>query len=240
MLAALETSTRACAVALWDLSSGVLLEETFLPEDAEGAATLLPTLKDLLDRQGATVGDLEAAAVSVGPGSFTGIRVGLATVQGLALPGGLGVFGIPTLLGLAENLRRDGLAGEALSLLDAQRGECFVGRYRVEPNGVTPLGEPRILAPAALADLAVGPVWLVGPGAVKHEAALRQALGERARFAPEPLHRPSATSVASLAHRRWKAGERPALETLQPFYLRIPTPVERKLGTAPPASPPQA
>ncbi len=226
MLAALETSTRACSVALWDLKRDVLLEETFLGEDTEGAASLVPALGDLLARHGARATALDAVAVAVGPGSFTGLRVGLATAQGLTLPDGRAVFGIPTLAAMAESLRREGWFGEALCLLDAQRGECFVGHHLVREEGCEPLGEVRILKPEVFPMIARGPVLCVGPAALRYESAIREALGARALFPLNALHRPRASSVASLASRRWREGERPGLEVLKPMYLRPPAPDE--------------
>ncbi|HXL72919.1 MAG TPA: tRNA (adenosine(37)-N6)-threonylcarbamoyltransferase complex dimerization subunit type 1 TsaB, partial [bacterium] len=129
MLASIEVSTRISSVALLDLKTGREAAQAPLAAHLESSATLLPALQTLLVSQDLTAKDITAVAVALGPGSFTGIRVGIATAEGLAMPSHLPVFGISTLDGLAENLRSDGLRGEALCLIDAQRGECFVGRY---------------------------------------------------------------------------------------------------------------
>jgi tRNA A37 threonylcarbamoyladenosine modification protein TsaB len=125
--------------------------------------------------------------------------VGLATAQGLTLPDGRAVFGIPTLAAMAESLRREGWFGEALCLLDAQRGECFVGHYLVREEGCESLGEVRILKPEAFPGIVRGPVLCLGPAALRYESAIREALGARALFPLSSLHRPRASSVASLA-----------------------------------------
>ena len=227
MLAALEVSTRLCSVALLDLQGVEAPEETRLADDVDSAAVLMPTLQAMLARRSKAPQDLAALAVSIGPGSFTGIRVGLASAQGFCLPSELPAFGIPTLDGLAENLRADGWFGEALCLIDAQRGECFVGHYQVHPEGFETLTPPRILAPAALPDIVKGRVWLVGPGALKYEAELHKALGTQALLAFTQSHRPRASSLARLAQKAWNEGKRPPASDLKPLYLRVPAPDEK-------------
>ncbi|HET9870906.1 MAG TPA: tRNA (adenosine(37)-N6)-threonylcarbamoyltransferase complex dimerization subunit type 1 TsaB [bacterium] len=223
MLAAIEVSTRICSVALLDLVTGEELAEVHLPPDWESSVTLIPAMESLLTQKGVGPQDLAAVAVSVGPGSFTGIRVGIATAEGLCLPSNLLAFGVPTLDGLAENLRRAELQGEAVALIDAHRGECFVGHYQIDPEEVQALEPPRILKPEQLVGEMKGRGWVVGPGALKYEREIREGLGAQGVFAFTALHQPSAMSVAKLAYRRWQAGERPTLESLKPIYLRPPS-----------------
>jgi tRNA threonylcarbamoyladenosine biosynthesis protein TsaB len=222
MLAAIEVSTRICSVALLDMMTGEVVNELTLPGEMESSQTLIPALEEMLRRRLLTPEDLAAVAVSVGPGSFTGIRVGLSTAQGLCLPGGIPAYGISSLDGLAENLREGGWEGETLALVDAQRGECFVGHYQVEAGNAEILDVPRIMAPADFGSILQGRAWIVGPGALKHEKAIREALGAQAMFAMTAFHQPQASSVARLAFRRWQAGERPKAEELEPLYLRPP------------------
>jgi tRNA threonylcarbamoyladenosine biosynthesis protein TsaB len=223
MLAAIEVSTRISSVALLDLITGEELAEVHLPADWESSVTLIPAMESLLTQKGAGPQDLDAVAVAIGPGSFTGIRVGIATAEGLCLPSNLLAFGIPTLDALAENLRNAELQGEALALVDAQRGECYVGHYLIDPDQIRPLDPPRILKPEQLLAELKGRAWIVGPGALKYEREIREALGAQGLFAFTALHQPSAMSVARLAYRHWQAGERPTLENLHPLYLRPPS-----------------
>lgn len=222
MLAALEVSTRYSSVALLDLVTGEEAAECSLPDGWESSATLLPALETLLKSKDLGPEDLSGVAVSIGPGSFTGIRVGIATAEGLCLPGNLLAFGIPTLDGLAENLRAGGMQGEAFCLLDAQRNECFTGHYEVGTEDCREIEPARILGFEALKAAVKGKAWIAGPGALRYEKEIREALGAQGPFAFTALHRPSAMSVARLAYRRWKAGERPALDQLKPLYLRPP------------------
>ena len=222
MLAAIEVSTRISSVALLDLITGEELAEMALPADWESSVTLIPALEALFTDKGLTVQDLDAVAVSIGPGSFTGIRVGLATAEGLCMPGNLLAFGISTLEGLAENLRAAEMYGEALCLLDAQRGECFVGHYDINNDSVKELTPPQIMPFEQLFTLMKGKVWIVGPGALKYEKEIREALGAMGMFAFNSLHQPKAISIARLAYQEWKAGKRPTLDQLKPLYLRPP------------------
>jgi len=222
MLAAIEVSTRVSSVALLDLVTGEELAECPLPGDWESSVTLIPALETLLKQRDLTPQDLAAVAVSTGPGSFTGIRVGIATAEGLCLPGDLLAFGIPTLDGLAENLRAEEMTGEALCLLDAQRGEVFAGHYDIGKEDFQELGPASILSMDKLAGVLKGRAWVSGPGALKYEKEVREALGAQGMFAFTQTHTPKAMSIARLAYRRWQKGERPRLADLKPLYLRPP------------------
>ena len=224
MLAAIEVSTRISSVALLDLVTGEELAEIALPNDWESSVTLIPALETLLKQKDMKPEDLAAVAVSVGPGSFTGIKVGIATAEGICLPSDLLAFGISTLEGLAENLRNAEMLGEALCLVDAQRGECFAGHYQINAESVIELGPAQILAVGQLSPLLQGKTWIVGPGALKYEKEIREGLGAAGMFAFNSLHQPrAAESIARVAYREWKAGLRPALGELKPLYLRPPS-----------------
>ena len=228
MLAAIEVSTRISSVALLNLVTGAELAEAALPTDWESSVTLIPALETMLKKQGLNPKDLSAVAVSVGPGSFTGIRVGIATAEGLCLPSNLLSFGISTLEGLAENLRAAELQGEALCLIDAQRGQCFAGHYEIGKDKVQELEPPKILGLEEFNQVLKGKTWIVGPGALKYEKEIRESLGVMGLFAFNEVHQPKAMSIARLAYRQWQAGLCPALGDLKPLYLRPPAVDEQK------------
>jgi tRNA threonylcarbamoyladenosine biosynthesis protein TsaB len=228
LLASIEVSTRTSSVALLDLTTGQEKAELVLSADKESSATLLPGLKIILESNGLTGKDITAVAVALGPGSFTGIRVGIATAAGLALPSQLPVFGISTLDGLAENLRASGLQGEALCLIDAQRGECFVGQYFIEKDAFREVAPPRILKVEQLRDLIQEKAWVVGAGFLKYEKEIKPSFGDKGKWVNAALHDPKAVSIARLAYGQWKSGLRPLLENLKPLYLRIPSVDEKK------------
>lgn len=227
MLAALEVTSRPGSVAVLDPLSADDSEEVFLPDQVDTACAVLPALEGLLAKRGLGPKDLSAVAVAVGPGGFTGIRVGIAMAQGLCLPDNLPCFGVNTLAMLAENLRAGGLEGEALCLLDAQRGEVCVSHYYVSAEGVEEKTPPRVLSPAKLADFEGHRFWLVGDGALACEKEIREVLGARGVFAFTQMHRLSAKAAARLALRRLSAGERPKVQDLKPLYMRPPAAEEK-------------
>src|SRR5581483_4930489 len=188
-----------------DVATSALVDDgEVLGERSSRALTLLEDVDALLRRGGAAASDLDLLAVGTGPGSFTGIRIGLATARGLALALDLPAAGVSTLDALAAG------APDAVPVIDAKRREVFALRD----------GQPCVLAPAAL-DLPRGAVC-VGDGAVRY----RSILEERGHEVPpddDERHVPRARFHAALA------GEPRPAEELEPVYLRVPD-AERSLG----------
>ncbi len=189
LILAFDTATDVATSAL--VSSGEVLGERL-----SRAVTLLEDVDALLRQAGAHTADVEALAVGIGPGSFTGVRVGLATARGLALALGVPAAGVSTLDALAA-----GTPG-AVPVVDARRGEVFVLQ-----------GEPRVLAPAEL-DLGPG-TTCVGSGAVRYRSLL-EAVGAVVPPDADERHLPRARFHALLARDFGPA------EAVEPLYLRIP------------------
>lgn len=157
----LTTSTGAMAVAV-GRGADVVAERRELT-DRQHAERLLPLIHEALDQAGQRLRDVERLAVDVGPGLFTGLRVGLATVGGLARALEVPVVTASSLFLVAAG---SGLDGDLLAVIDARRGEVFAQPFRVSGTSVTALAPPRLLAPAEL-DVAAGRP-LVGDGAVRY------------------------------------------------------------------------
>jgi tRNA threonylcarbamoyladenosine biosynthesis protein TsaB len=180
-----------------DVATSALVEDReVLGERTSRAVTLLEDVDALLRQAGARTGDIRGLAVGTGPGSFTGLRVGLATARGLALALGIPVAGVSTLDALAAG------APGALPVIDARRGEIFVLQ-----------GEPRVLAPEGL-DVEAGTVC-VGDGAVRYRSVLA-AKGAEIPPDGDDRHVPRARFHAQLARDFGPA------ELVQPMYLRVP------------------
>jgi tRNA threonylcarbamoyladenosine biosynthesis protein TsaB len=189
LILAFDTATDVATSAL--VSDGEVLGERL-----SRAVTLLEDVDALLRQAGAHTADVEALAVGIGPGSFTGLRVGLATARGLALALGVPVAGVSTLDALAAG------APGALPVVDARRHEVFVLQ-----------GEPRVIAPAEL-DLSPG-TTCVGSGAVRYRS-LFEAAGAEVPADGDERHLPRARFHAMLARDFGPA------EAVEPLYLRIP------------------
>jgi tRNA threonylcarbamoyladenosine biosynthesis protein TsaB len=214
LVLALEPATAALSVAL--LRGPELIDE-ISAAPGPAAATLLPTVDTLLDRAGVALGDLEAFAVSIGPGSFTSLRVGIATLKGLAFESGLPIAPVSTLAALARVAdRADRLV---VSMLDARRGEVYAAAYAAGSDWevVVPEG---VYTPEALCAQIRPPCVLVGEGAAICGEAIVAALGEGVALLPPPEGNASARHVGALGVEQLARGSWVDAAQLAPHYLR--------------------
>ncbi len=216
ILLGIETATPVCGVALG--REDAILVERSLNVGTHHVERLLPMVRDALAEAGLGLRDLDGIAVSIGPGSFTGLRIGLSTAKSLCWSAGLPLVAVPTLEAMAAQFPY--AACPVCPALDARKKEVYAALYD------TSSGEPGVLtAPAAVlpvpfvASLA-GPVLFVGDGARLYRREIVAALGEAARFAPAPLDRASAAAVAALGLSRLARGETEDLAGVEPIYLR--------------------
>ena len=206
---AVETSTLAGGVALLD--DDVLLGQYVLDVRVTHSERLMVAVDRLLGDAGFTAGSLSGLAVAVGPGSFTGLRVGLSAIKGLALALGIPVAAVPTLDAMAASLPFAALP--VCPVLDARKGEVYASLYRWDGVAMRREWEYQALAPETLAARLGEPVIVLGDGA----PAIRSP---HARLAP-PSHRaPSPVWVALLGAERLLAGDTVAAADLVPIYLR--------------------
>jgi tRNA threonylcarbamoyladenosine biosynthesis protein TsaB len=212
---AIETATLTGAVAVLD--GDRVVGEITLSVALTHSERLLAAIDRLLADCGWTLAGLQGLAVSIGPGSFTGLRVGLATVQGLAFATGLPVAAVPTLDALAEALPF--ADGPVCPVLDARKGEVYVSLYRWAGERMERLWDYQALSPAEVVRRLPGGAILVGDGA----ESCRAALGgdpHPLRIAPPPRRLPSAGLVGWLGQGRLAAGTTVAADGLRPLYLR--------------------
>lgn len=215
----IDTSTPRGGIAL--VGGGVVRAEINFDGFVSPSRRLLASIHFVLDTTRVRLADLAGVAVTVGPGSFTGIRVGLATARGLALATGLPVVGVSTLAALAA--AAGGSADQVAAWLDAGRGEVYAGSYRrAGENRTAPalIGEECVARPAAVLDHLPGaPVHFVGSGAVRH-ASVIQARPRGSSQDDIESHIPFlAASTALLGEREHRAGT--ALPP-DPRYVRAP------------------
>ncbi len=238
---AFDTSGFAGSVAVLDGSRP--LEEIVLEADRGSARTLAPAIDQALKRAGIEPVQIKLVATTVGPGSFTGLRVGVTTAKTFAYAVGAEVLGIGTLEAIALGVPPELLVGrprEIHAVLNAQRRELFVGRFRFTGADI-PVCQPYelptltriepdkiITADEWLARLAIG--TLVTGGGV---AKLEERLPAGVLAVPLSDRQPRASVVGRLAWRDYQAGRRDDLWKLAPVYLRPSYAEEKLAGTKP-------
>jgi tRNA threonylcarbamoyladenosine biosynthesis protein TsaB len=209
---AVDTTTARGSLALVT-DQGVAAESRSTTQEGH-SRWLLAAVARTLEELGLEARDLDGFAVTVGPGSFTGLRVGMSSVQGLALGAGAPCVGVSSLdlLGLAGA----GGAPTVLALVDAQRGEVFGGVY---DSGGRPAGEPRMGTVESLVEELHDGAAFVGDGALRYRAEI-EALVRGARFPEVDLF--LAASLGRVALEALRAGRGCAPGELRPLYLRAP------------------
>jgi tRNA threonylcarbamoyladenosine biosynthesis protein TsaB len=226
---AVESSTLTGAVALMDGER--VVGESRLNIAVTHGERLLAAVDGLLRAAGWTLADVEGLAVAIGPGSFTGLRIGVSTLKALAFATGRPLVGVPTLDGLAWSVPF--AAHPVCPVLDARKGEVYTALYRTAGGRLERLGPDRAIDPARLAEELAGdraePVIFVGDGVASHGEVFRRVLGPAACLAPPGLRLPSAVSVADLARGPLGRGEVADPAALVPIYVR---PSEAELGRA--------
>jgi tRNA threonylcarbamoyladenosine biosynthesis protein TsaB len=223
----LDTATRATSVAVLDTETQTVHERRDDPPAGERprhTTRLLALATQALGDARATWSGIGLIAVGIGPGTFTGIRIGIATARALSSARAVPIAGVSTLRALAAGAG-DQVSGDErlLAVLDARRGEVFVAGWdpgQVALPGTAPQPAPRAVAPAGLAELlaASGDRWLaVGDGVTAYRAAI-EAAGARAPADDSPLHRVNAGEICRLALSA-RAG---TADDVLPDYLREP------------------
>jgi tRNA threonylcarbamoyladenosine biosynthesis protein TsaB len=236
MILGFDTATRATTVALWDPGTGApALEARDDPPPGarpRHATLLMKLIVELLSRAGLGWGEIDRIAVGVGPGTFTGLRIGIATARALGRARAIPLVGISTLESLAVAATDAAETGHALppgvdavlAVIDARRGEVFAAGWPLAQSGASPSPAPspapQAFSPARLAQL-LGETprrWLaVGDGAVE----FREVLERSGVWIPEEdsdLHRVSAINHCRLATARLAS----APDEVGPEYLRLP------------------
>ena len=216
---ALESSAVAASVALCE--DETLIAQAFQNTGLTHSQTLLPLTEDLLKNCGLTMADVDLIAVAEGPGSFTGLRIGVAAAKGLAWGGELPCAGCSTLESMAWNLA--GFEGEVCVAMDARRKQVYNARFRVDgqqPHRLTPdraISLEDLIAELQGTDAAQ---IIVGDGAQLCYDALTAA-GIPAKLAPPNLRMQSAWGVARLALEKARNGQTITANELAPVYHRL-------------------
>jgi len=214
LLLALESATSVLSVAL--LRGDELVDEVSAPL-GPAAETLLPAIDTLLGRTGVEIQALEAFAVSIGPGSFTSLRVGIATVKGLAFGADCPVAPVSTLAALA--LAPGPTEATIVPMLDARRGQVYAAAYAGGSQRET-LIEASVYTPHELCARLAAPCILVGEAVALCGEAIRAELGDGVALLPPPQGDPCARHVGVLGAEMLARGDAVDAAALAPHYLR--------------------
>ena len=214
-LLTIDTSTQTSSFALSD-GENIISEFVMTPGKAM-TSTIIDCIDFVLRNAGLSVNNLDGFGIAVGPGSFTGLRVGIATVKGLAMATGKPVAGFSSLAMLAMNIPW-GLH-PICPMFDARKKEVYAGLYDCKglPNSILP---DSVASPTSFLDRITGPAIFVGEGAIKYRELISGRLGDRAFFAPPSADLPRASAGAVLAASALVKGDFILVEQLIPAYIR--------------------
>ena len=214
---ALDTATEVRSVALCTLK-GIVVSRYF-DVGLQHSQRLFREVKAALEAAGMEVGAVRAIAVAIGPGSFTGLRIGLSAAKGLCLAAAKDLVTVSTLEALAARLPFARLP--VCTVLDARRREVYAALYDTATGVPVELTPPRAIAPAQLAqERADAATIYTGNGATAYRALL--ANHSAAQFAPLPCARPDAGTIGWLAWSKLEKSQIADLDSVEPAYLRSP------------------
>ena len=227
LILAFETSAKAASVALSE--NGKLLGEGYQNTGLTHSQTLMVMAEDMLKQCGKTAADVEAVAVAAGPGSFTGVRIGVAAAKGFAWGKEIPCYGVSTLEAMAESL--GAFDGYVCPCMDARRSQVYNALFLAEKGKLSRVTDDRAIA---LTDLKTdlehldSPIYLVGDGAVLCHNTLKEEVPNLVLPAEHRLHQ-RAVGVAVLAQKMADAGIAPSGGELNPNYLRLSQAEREKL-----------
>ena len=227
LILAFETSAKAASVALYDGKK--LLGESYQNTGLTHSQTLMVMAEDLLKQCGKTVADITAVAVAEGPGSFTGIRIGVAAAKGFAWGGQLPCYGVSTLEAMAASL--NAYSGTVCPVMDARRSQVYNALFAADCGSYTRIRDDRAVSLQELGEelqKMPKPVFLVGDGSVLCYNTLLEKVSDLVRPAEHRMHQ-RAVVVAICAAEKIARGEAGNGGDLTPNYLRLSQAEREKL-----------
>lgn len=223
---ALDTSTLMATCAIIDEDK--ILGEYSLNQDMSHSEKLVPMIKTILEGLSLGIKDIDLYGVSIGPGSFTGLRIGVATIKGFAHLFDKPLVGISTLEGLAFNLPYNNIV---VPMIDARRDRVYTGIYTWEESKIKTIMEPDVIEVNDLMKILdkYEKVVVNGEGSLVYKEIIMNSLGEKVQFSTISQNSCRATSIGELALQKYNDGYRDDYYTLIPDYLRK-TQAERELN----------
>ena len=214
---AIETATLAGSAAVVDDELG-LIGEVRVDVRIAHAERLMPSIQWLMDSSRTSIKDIDAFAVSIGPGSFTGLRIGLSTAKGLSYAAKKPLVPVRTLDAFARTLPY--CSHLICPLFDARRNEVYGAFYKWEDGRSVKIMPEIAIGPEELLKMIKEPVVILGDGAKTYRDLIMATLKDNALFAPLTNMSPSASTVAEIAIEQIKQGITTDPISLTPYYLR--------------------
>ncbi|MBI5749420.1 MAG: tRNA (adenosine(37)-N6)-threonylcarbamoyltransferase complex dimerization subunit type 1 TsaB [Nitrospinae bacterium] len=226
----IDTSTNQGSVAIAE--GGSLLSESFLPLNSSYSKTLINSLDDLLKKCKIGINDIDGFAVSIGPGSFTGLRIGLSTCKGFNLATGKPIVPVGTLDAIVESYFSDSgffqssifnLQSPILLLcpiLDAKKGEVYASLYKYEKGVIKKVEDDMAISPERLCEKINEPVIFFGDGIKSYGDFIRDKLNGLAYFYGDAQKNSVAASIALLGGKKIERGDIEDSTALKPKYIR--------------------
>jgi tRNA threonylcarbamoyladenosine biosynthesis protein TsaB len=215
---AVDTASKTASVAL--LEGTTILGESFLNIGKNHGETLLPEIKALLTRNSVAIDEIDLFAVTLGPGSFTGLRIGASTIKGLAFTVGKPVEGVCTLDALALNM--SDISMMICPMLDARKKEVYTALYKpAGDNFPEKIVDEVVSDPEHFVKDISENVMFLGDGALLYRNVIREILPDKSHFASDHLNYIRASSVGLIGLKKFYDGETLNLLTFTPEYLRV-------------------
>lgn len=213
---AFDASSKTVSVAI--LRDRAVLYDTIINNDLNHSEVLLPAIDEAIRLAGVSLSAIDLFACTLGPGSFTGLRIGVSTLKGLMMATGKPAVGVSSLAALALNVNNPkAVIGP---MMDAGRGQVYLAYYRYDEDGVLrQLEAERALNPESIADSLKEDVLYVGDGAIKY-ADLIRSMSSEITIAPEQQQYICASAVGILALEKYRQNDLLDLSACVPFYLR--------------------
>jgi tRNA threonylcarbamoyladenosine biosynthesis protein TsaB len=213
---AIDTATTSCSVAI--LNAGTLCAEITMRKGQTHSKHLMTAIDSTLEMANFSVNELDGFAVTIGPGSFTGLRIGISTIKGMALAVGKPVVGISTLETLAWQCADH--AHLISPLLDARKSEVYAAAYRYKENRLIMQTTACVAKPEEFVRKIKESCIFVGSGARLYRREIESLLGDSAHFVPQGQNTIRASSVAFLSQNRFRDNDIDRIADLTPYYIR--------------------
>ena len=212
----LDTASQSCSVAI--VADNIVLAELTVNHGRTHAEVLMGMIQRAIEMGNLSISDVDGFAATIGPGSFTGLRIGLSTVKGLAVATKKPVVGVSTLEALAYVFSFSQKL--VCPMMDARKGEVYTAGYRFCENKMITVFKPRVIPPDLVVKNIKEPCILTGDGAVKYRDVFLDKIGSYTAVASPALNLIRASTVARLSMLRFEKNDIDDVGSLIPYYIR--------------------